>query len=29
MYKTIEPYLEGLDIFDRLGERKSELSDTD
>lgn len=29
MYKKIEPYLEGIDIFDRLGERKSELSNTD
>lgn len=27
MFKTVEPYLEPIDIFEKLGERKSELSD--
>lgn len=27
MFKIVEPYLEPIDIFDKIGERKSELSD--
>lgn len=27
MFRTVEPYLEPIDIFDKIGERKSELSD--
>lgn len=29
MFKIVEPYLDPLDIFNMIGERKSELSDTD
>lgn len=29
MFRTIEPYLDAIDIYDMLGERKSELSDID
>lgn len=29
MYRYVKPYLEGLDIFELLGERQSELSDID
>ena len=27
MFRTVEPYLEPIDIFDKIGERKSELPD--
>ncbi len=29
MFREVEPYLEPIDIFDKIGERKTELSDVD